>query len=87
MACPVAERRAAAVEHRRAYENLLAEIIQQGVAAGEFRPFDERFIRLLVLSAVNWVYQWYDPHGPLSPEEVADRFYAIISQGLTAEEG
>lgn len=80
------QRKAAAVAHRRAYEELLAHIIQQGVDAGEFGRFDARFIRLLVLSAVNWVYQWYSPDGPLSPEEVADRFYAIISEGLKAEE-
>lgn len=76
------DRRARAVAHREAYEELLARIIRDGVESGVFRPLDQRFIRLLVLSAVNWAYQWYRPDGPLSPEQVADRFYEVISQGI-----
>lgn len=76
------ERRAAVAERRAAYEEQLARIIRQGVAAGEFRPIDEQFVRLLVLSAVNWVYQWYRPGGPLAPDEVADRFHQIVLRGI-----
>ncbi|MBY6277091.1 TetR/AcrR family transcriptional regulator [Symbiobacterium thermophilum] len=76
------QRRAMAVAHRRAYEELLARIIREGVESGVFRPVDEKFVRLLVLSAVNWTYQWYRADGPLSPEQVADQFYAIIAGGL-----
>ncbi|MEW8977072.1 MAG: TetR/AcrR family transcriptional regulator [Symbiobacterium sp.] len=76
------EHRAQAVAHRQAYEDLLARIIREGVEAGEFRPLDQRFVRLLVLSVANWAYQWYRPDGPLSPEQVADRFYDIIAEGL-----
>ena len=76
------ERRAQAVAYRRKYEELLSRIIHDGIESGVFRPVDERFVRLLVLSVVNWTYQWYRADGPLSPEQVADQFYAIISQGL-----
>lgn len=76
------ERRAAVAERRAAYEEQLARIIRQGVEAGEFRPIDEQFVRLLVLSAVNWVYQWYRPGGPLAPDEVADRFHQIVLRGI-----
>ncbi len=76
------ERRAQAVAYRRKYEELLSRIIREGIESGVFRPVDERFVRLLVLSVVNWTYQWYRADGPLSPEQVADQFYAIISQGL-----
>lgn len=76
------ERRAAVAERRAAYEAQLARIIRQGVDSGEFREIDESFVRLLVLSAVNWVYQWYKPGGPLGPGEVAERFYAIVLRGI-----
>lgn len=78
------ERRAAVADRRAAYEGQLARIIHDGVASGEFRPVDATFVRLLVLSAVNWVYQWYQPGGPLGPDEVASRFHAIILRGIEA---
>jgi TetR/AcrR family transcriptional regulator, cholesterol catabolism regulator len=47
---------------------------------------DHRFARLLVLSAANWTYTWYRPAGPLSPEEVADRFTDLLLAGLGTKE-
>lgn len=67
---------------RSRYEELLASIIRQGAESGEFRPVDEKFARLLVLSAVNWVYEWYDPSGSLGPEAVAEKFSDLILRGL-----
>lgn len=75
-------RRAEVAERRGAYEGELARIIRSGVESGEFRAVDESFVRLLVLSVVNWVYQWYQPGGPLGPEEVTDRFHEIILRGI-----
>ncbi len=48
---------------------------------------DSRFARLLVLSAANWTYTWYRPSGPLSPEEVSDRFTDLLLRGLETKEG
>jgi AcrR family transcriptional regulator len=76
-------RQAVYLEKRNAYEALLAGIIRQGIDSGEFRHLDEKFARLLVLSAVNWLYAWYNPHGPLGPEVVADNFADLILQGFS----
>jgi len=76
------ERRAVIAERRRTYEGAFTAIIREGVATGELRPVDEKFARLLVLSAVNWLYQWYDPAGPLGPDEVAGQFADLILRGL-----
>ena len=81
------DRRAVVKAKRSAYESLLAQIIHQGVASGEFRPVDEKFARLLVLSAVNWLYEWYDPAGPLGPEAVADKFAQLLLHGLISGGG
>ncbi|MFZ5818175.1 MAG: TetR/AcrR family transcriptional regulator [Bacillota bacterium] len=77
-------RRELVSDRRREYERELGRIIRQGVESGEFRPVDETFVRLLVLSAVNWVYQWYRPGGPLGPDEVAGRFCEILLKGIEA---
>lgn len=77
------ERRAVIQAKRDRYEELLIGIIRQGVAAGEFRPdADEKFVRLLILSALNWLYAWYNPAGPLTPEAVAERFAELILAGI-----
>lgn len=76
------KRRQVVAERRAAYEGELGRIIRQGVEAGEFRQVDETFVRLLVLSAVNWVYQWYKPGGGLGADEVAERFHEIILLGI-----
>jgi len=76
------ERHASVIAARQGYEELLAAIIRQGVESGEFRPVDESYARLLVLSVVNWVYQWYKPGGPLGPDQVADRFAELILHGM-----
>lgn len=63
---------------RRRYERLWDEIVRDLPGAA-----DLRFARLLVLSAANWTYTWYRPDGPLSPEEVADRFTDLLLSGLS----
>lgn len=66
---------------RRRYERLWDEIVRDLPGSA-----DPRFARLLVLSAANWTYTWYRPDGPLSPDEVADRFTDLLLAGLGAKE-
>jgi TetR/AcrR family transcriptional regulator, cholesterol catabolism regulator len=61
---------------RDRYDSLWAEVIRA------VRPRDPKFARLLALSAANWTYVWYDPAGPLSPEQVADRFTDLVLSGI-----
>ncbi len=79
------ERRQVIAEKRNAYERLFAQIIRQGIESGEFHPVDEKFSRLLILSAVNWLYEWYNPGGPLGPEAVADKFADLLLEGMIAK--
>jgi AcrR family transcriptional regulator len=61
---------------RERYEKLWDDIIR------DVQPADPKLARLLALSAANWTYIWYDPNGPLGPEEVADRFSDLLLGGL-----
>lgn len=76
------ERRDAIRSRRDGYEALFRAIIAEGVGAGAFRPLDDKFAALLVLSVGNWLYQWYRADGPLAPDEVADEFADLILDGL-----
>lgn len=62
---------------RRRYEAMWDDIVRDLPGAT-----DPRSARLLVLSAANWTYAWYRPDGPMSPQEVADRFTDLLLEGL-----
>ena len=68
---------------RDAYEATWRRIVADGVRDGAFRPdVEPRYVALLLLSAGNWAYQWFDPSGPLSSDEVADTFATMILEGI-----
>ena len=67
---------------RDEYESHIRQIIREGVAAGEFAPFDERLLGLQVLSLLNWTYQWYTPGGTWNADELADRFFELLMRGM-----
>ena len=37
-----------------------------------------------LLGGMNWIFKWYDPAGPITPEQLADDFFKIFSAGLQA---
>lgn len=65
-------------------EALWMRLITDGIADGSFRAVDPKFARLLVLSVLNWMNEWYRPDGELSAEQIADRFTDLIVHGLVA---
>src|SRR5436305_2551144 len=76
------ERQQLIAERRNRYESLYRHVVEDGIASGEFAHTDPKMATLLVLSAVNWMPQWYNPSGPLSPAEVADSFSELVLRGL-----
>ncbi len=68
---------------RKAYENYLIRIIQQGKEEGKFQFEDEKIAVLSLLSGLNWIYDWYKPEGKLSPEQVAQNLSNSLLNGLT----
>ena len=68
---------------RKAYENYLIRIIQQGKEEGKFQFEDEKIAVLSLLSGLNWIYDWYKPEGKLSPEQVAQNLSQLLLNGLT----
>jgi AcrR family transcriptional regulator len=71
------ERLSQVIRLRDRYEDLWEGIVRELPGAA-----DPKLARLLVLSAANWVHTWYDPAGPLDPEEVADGFTDLLLRGL-----
>lgn len=71
---------------RERYEGLVSSIIEEGIEKGSFRSdLDPRFAVLTFLSTVNWLYQWYDPKGPLDAQGIADKFSEILINGFASQ--
>lgn len=82
-----AGRRQRILAKRDRYEQLFRAIVADGVREGSLRPVDVPMAARAVLSMVNWFYHWYRPEGPLSADEVADRFADLVLHGLQARGG
>ncbi|HUC00801.1 MAG TPA: TetR/AcrR family transcriptional regulator [Solirubrobacterales bacterium] len=69
--------RLVAVRHE--YEQTLLDMVARGEAAGEFTltTTPQIFVNT-VLGAANWTYKWYQPQGPLTPEELGAQMAAIL---------
>jgi AcrR family transcriptional regulator len=66
---------------RRAYDTLIEEVIREGVETGRLAPLPPKLLSFAILGMCNWLYQWYQPDGPLSAEEVARIFIALVEHG------
>jgi AcrR family transcriptional regulator len=68
---------------RHEYEQTLLEMVARGEAAGEFTlTTTPRIFVNTVLGAANWVYKWYQPEGPLTPEELGSQIAGVLLAGL-----
>ena len=70
------------VRKRDRYERELRGLIEVGVRGGSLSTTDPTLAVRAILGAVNWSAHWYDPAGPQTPTEIADRFADFLVQGL-----
>jgi AcrR family transcriptional regulator len=73
------------IAKRDRFDRGLRDIIQQGVDQGIFRPGDPKMIGFAIMGAVNWITRWFDPAGPLSSDEIGQRFADYLVGGLLKE--
>lgn len=79
------ERRREILTLRDEYDHIVRGIIEEGIERGDFRATNVRMATFGLLGLLNWIYQWYSPDGPLSPDEVADVFVDMVLHGLAEE--
>ncbi len=72
---------------RDEYEGLVRGLVHDGIQEGELADMDEKFATLLILSSMNWIYQWYRPDGPMTPEEIARKLTEMLLNGLRRATG
>jgi AcrR family transcriptional regulator len=72
---------------RHEYRELVAGVLAEGTATGEFRSGDDRLRTLQLFGAVHWMWTWFDPDGPRSAAEVAASFVDTFLGGVLTDPG
>ena len=64
-------------------ERLWTELIRQGIEAGEFREnLDPRLAYRFIRDSAWMAVHWYSPDGPLTSQQLATHYLAIILDGI-----
>ena len=78
---PEAKRYVAA--QRDSYESLVQSAIAAGQARGTLAAdVDSKLITLALFGMCNWAYQWFDPHGRFTAEEIATTYWRLLVKGI-----
>jgi TetR/AcrR family transcriptional regulator len=72
------------VSKRDKYEEGVRNLIVAGVRSREFAPCDPALAVRAILGGLNWSVQWFNPEGPLTAAEIAERFADYMIRGLLA---
>jgi TetR/AcrR family transcriptional regulator, cholesterol catabolism regulator len=70
------------IKLRNKYEEGFTQILINGENENVFEAPDKKFAVLTILSAVNWITEWYSPKGNMTPDEISDHLYRFITTGL-----
>lgn len=68
--------------YKRQIDRRLRGFIQEGIDDGSIQPCDVRIAAFAIAGAVNWICQWYEPSGAMSPDEIAKQYAWTLTQGL-----
>ena len=70
------------VASRREYEDILADILEAGVKARQFKIGDIRVSTYAILAMLTGICTWYDPKGRVSREELIAVHTRLVLQGV-----
>lgn len=61
----------------------IENMIKQGIETGQLRPtLNPSIITFGILGILNWSYQWFNPEGAISENDIADMFVEMIMKGI-----
>jgi AcrR family transcriptional regulator len=70
------------VTRRDRFDRGIRQVLEEGIADGSFSPDDVKLRTFALLGAVNWIPRWFNPAGPATSSEIADRFADYLLAGL-----
>ena len=71
------------MKQEREYAAIFADLFAEAHKKGLLRSgFNLSVVRMLTMGALTWVAEWYNPDGPLSPDDVADELMRLLAGGI-----
>ena len=71
------------MQQEREYAAVFAKLLREAYKQGLLRDgYNLSVVRMLVLGALTWVAEWYDPEGPMTPDDVADELMRVVTRGI-----
>jgi AcrR family transcriptional regulator len=70
------------ITRRDRFDRGIRQVLEEGIADGSFSPADVKLRSFALLGAVNWIPRWFNPAGPATSTEIADRFADYLIAGL-----
>jgi len=70
------------IDLRNRYEEGFTQILINGENENVFEAPDKKFAVLTILSAVNWIIEWYSPKGSMTADEISEHLHRFITTGL-----
>jgi len=80
-----AESRARFRALKREIDTTIRGVVEAGMKDGSIAAGDVRIVTATLSGALNWIARWFDPDGPLGPEEIADGCVATLVNGIAAK--
>ncbi|MCH6263978.1 MULTISPECIES: TetR/AcrR family transcriptional regulator [Neobacillus] len=62
------------LDARRNYAHYFDKILNEGIEKQVFEIDDTKMVRMIILSAINYIQQWYNQDGPQTGEEIAESY-------------
>ncbi len=72
------------VPQRDKFEALWRSIIDDGITSGEFVSTDSNLAIKQVLGIANWTIMWFQPDGPLSISDIAEKNAFLLLDGFSS---
>lgn len=72
---------------KREIDKTVRRVTADGMRDGSIAPGDPKIVTFTLTGALNWIARWYDPEGPLSPDDIADGCLAVLLNGLMPRPG
>jgi len=73
------------VRLRDTYEDMLCQIINEGIRKGVFKKIDVKLLVYSVVGAANYTWVWYSPKGTMTPKEIAAHMSDFMLGGIISE--
>jgi len=67
---------------KKRYVRFLERSFSEAMATGQLRRIDPKVATFAFLGAVNWIYKWFQPDGPISDEEIVRGMQDLFFSGL-----